>query len=154
MVPPQKTGSSHLKCLFSTSRNSARHMYMPHHFSPVAPSSSDIPKIPLKHTVSVKIVGTFLCLLVPSMLVYMIWWLNSNKEHWEGKGKHGKRKKGFCVKCPNEGKKDRMAPEAKRVNSFLKILENAISSGRKQTNKKATRACLKVYRKTHENTWN
>ena len=35
---------------------------------------------------------------------------------------------------------------------FLVILENAISSGKKQTNKKATSACLKVYRKTHENT--
>ena len=39
-----------------------------------------------------------------------------------------------------------MAPEANRFNSFLGILENAISSGRnKQTNKKATGACLKVY---------
>ena len=50
-----------------------------------------------------------------------------------------------------------MAPEANRFNSFLRILENAISSGKKknkQTNKKATRACLKVYLKTHENTWN
>ena len=28
-----------------------------------------------------------------------------------------------------------MAPEANRVNSFLRILENAISSGKKQTNK-------------------
>lgn len=52
-------------------------------------------------TVSVKIIGTFLCLLVPSMLVYMIWSLNSNKQRWEGKGKHGKGKKGVCVKCPN-----------------------------------------------------
>ena len=34
--------------------------------------------------------------------------------------------------------------------SFLRILENAISSGKYQTNKKATGACLKVYRKTHE----
>ena len=48
-----------------------------------------------------------------------------------------------------------MAPEANRFNSFLRILENEISSAKnKQTNKKATRACLKVYRKTHENTWN
>ena len=32
--------------------------------------------------------------------------------------------------------KDGMAPEASRFNSFLKILENAISSGKKkQTNK-------------------
>ena len=52
-------------------------------------------------TVSVKIIGTFLCLLVPSMLVYMIWSLNSNKQRWEGKGKHGKGKKGVCVECPN-----------------------------------------------------
>ena len=52
--------------------------------------------------------------------------------------------------------KDRMAPEANLFNSFIRKLENAISSGKKkqQTNKKATRACLKVYRKTHENTWN
>ena len=48
-----------------------------------------------------------------------------------------------------------MVPEASRFNSFLRILENAISSGKKKKqNKKATRACLKVYRKTHENTWN
>ena len=47
-----------------------------------------------------------------------------------------------------------MVPEASRFNSFLRILENAISSGKKKQNKKATRACLKVYRKTHENTWN
>ena len=47
-----------------------------------------------------------------------------------------------------------MAPEANGVNSFLRILEHAISSGKYQTNKKATRACLKVYRKTPENTWN
>ena len=53
--------------------------------------------------------------------------------------------------------KDRMAPEASRFNSFLKILENAISPGKKknkQTNQKAARACLKVYLKTHENKWN
>ena len=47
-----------------------------------------------------------------------------------------------------------MAPEVNRVNSFLRILENAISSEKKKQKqtKKATRACLKVYRKTHENT--
>ena len=40
--------------------------------------------------------------------------------------------------------KDRMAPEANRFNSFLRILDNAISSGKKnkQTNKTATRACF------------
>ena len=42
-----------------------------------------------------------------------------------------------------------MAPEANRFNSFLKILENAISSGKKKNKQKATRACLKVYLKTH-----
>ena len=52
-------------------------------------------------SVSVKIVGTFLCLLNPSMLVYMIWSLNRNKQRWEGTGKHGKGKKGVCVKCSN-----------------------------------------------------
>ena len=52
-------------------------------------------------TVSVKIVGTLLCVLLPSMLVYTICRLNGNKQHWEGKGKHGKGKKGFCVNCPN-----------------------------------------------------
>ena len=52
-------------------------------------------------TVAVKIVGTFLCLLLLSMLVYTICRLNRNKQHWEGKGKHGKGKKGVCVKCPN-----------------------------------------------------
>ena len=56
--------------------------------------------------------------------------------------------------------KDRMAPEAIHFNSFLRILENAVSAGKKdkqtnkQTNKKPTRACLKVYLKTHENIWN
>ena len=47
-----------------------------------------------------------------------------------------------------------MAPEANRFNSFLRKLENAVSSGKKknQTNKKVTRACLKVHRKPHENT--
>ena len=50
--------------------------------------------------------------------------------------------------------KDRMAPEANGFNSFLRILENAISSRKKNKHKKATRACLKVYLKTHENTWN
>ena len=35
---------------------------------------------------------------------------------------------------------------------ILRILENAISSGKKkQTNKKATTVCLKAYGKTHEN---
>ena len=38
-----------------------------------------------------------------------------------------------------------MAPETNRFNSFLRILENAISSGeKKKRNQKATRACLKV----------
>ena len=42
----------------------------------------------------------------------------------------------------------------KKIVIILRILENVISSGKnKQTNKKATRVCLKVYRKTHENTW-
>ena len=47
-----------------------------------------------------------------------------------------------------------MAPEANRFNLFVRILDNAISSGKtnKQTNKTATGACLKVDRKTHENT--
>ena len=46
-----------------------------------------------------------------------------------------------------------MALEANCFNSFVRILENAISSGKnKQKNKKATRACLIVYQKTHENT--
>ena len=31
--------------------------------------------------------------------------------------------------------KDRMAPEANRFNSFLRMLENAISPGKKQTKK-------------------
>ena len=31
----------------------------------------------------------------------MICRLNRNKQHWEGKGKHGKGKEGVCVKCPN-----------------------------------------------------
>ena len=48
-------------------------------------------------TVSIKIVGTFLRLLVPSMLVYIIWSLNLNKQCWEGKGKHGKAKRAFAL---------------------------------------------------------
>ena len=49
-----------------------------------------------------------------------------------------------------------MAPEANRSKSFLRILKNAISSGeKKKTDKTATKACLKVYRKTeNENTRN
>ena len=31
------------------------------------------------------------------MLVYTIRWLNHNEQHWKGKGKHGKGKKGVCV---------------------------------------------------------
>ena len=31
-------------------------------------------------TVSVKIFGTLLCLLIPSMLVYKVWWLNRDKQ--------------------------------------------------------------------------
>ena len=51
-------------------------------------------------TVSVKIVGTFLCVLLPSMLVYTICPLNHNKQHWKGKGKHGKGKKAFALTVP------------------------------------------------------
>ena len=36
------------------------------------------------------------------MLVYTIWSLNRNKQRWEGTGKHGKGKKGICVKCLSE----------------------------------------------------
>ena len=35
--------------------------------------------------------------------------------------------------------KDRMAPEASRFNSFLRILENAISSGKKNKTNKQTK---------------
>ena len=48
-----------------------------------------------------------------------------------------------------------MAPEANRFNSFLRILDNAISSGKKKTNKQTKQPqelVLKVDRKTHENT--
>ena len=38
--------------------------------------------------------------------------------------------------------KDRMAPEANRFSSFLRILENAISSGKKQTNKQKSHKSL------------
>ena len=59
---------------------------------------------PHQATVSVKIVGTLLCLLVPSMLVYTIWWLNRNRQHWEGKGKHkkGKKKTVFASSVPTK----------------------------------------------------
>ena len=52
-------------------------------------------------TVSVKIVGTLLCLLVPSMLVYKIWWPNRDKQLWEGQGEHEKEKNSVWFKCPN-----------------------------------------------------
>ena len=51
--------------------------------------------------------------------------------------------------------KDRTAPEANCFNSFLRILEMQFHQKKKDKNKqKATRACLKVCRKAHENTWN
>ena len=37
-------------------------------------------------------VGTLWGLLVPSMLVYKIWWPNRNKQLWEGRGEHEKGK--------------------------------------------------------------
>ena len=46
----------------------------------------------LSYSLSQNCRGTELCLLVPPMLVYTIWWLNRNKQHWEGKGKHKKGK--------------------------------------------------------------
>ena len=45
-----------------------------------------IDKIVFTTTVSVKIVGTLLCLLVPSMLVYKVWLLNRDKQLWEAQG--------------------------------------------------------------------
>ena len=39
-----------------------------------------------------KLLGHFLCLLVPSMLVYKVWWLNHDKQLWEGQGEHEKAK--------------------------------------------------------------
>ena len=46
-------------------------------------------------TVSVKIVGTLVCLLFPSLLVYKVWWLNHDKQLWEGQGEHRRKKTGF-----------------------------------------------------------
>ena len=40
-----------------------------------------------------------------------------------------------------------MAPEANCFNSFVRILENAISLGKTTKTKKATRSCLIVYQK-------
>ena len=48
-------------------------------------------------TVSVKIVGTLFCLLVPSMLVYKVWWLNRDKQLWEGQGGYEKEKTAFAL---------------------------------------------------------
>ena len=61
-----------------------------------------IDKIVFTTTVSVKIVGTLLCLLVPSMLVYKVWWLNRDKQLWEsqGLGEHEKEKTAFCLSFP------------------------------------------------------
>ena len=51
--------------------------------------------------------------------------------------------------------KDRRAPEPNCFNSFLRILEMQFHRKKKDKNKqKATRVCLKVCRKTRENTWN
>ena len=52
-------------------------------------------------TVSVKMVGTLWGLLVSSMLVYKIWWPNRDKQLWEGRGEHEKRKNSVWLKCPN-----------------------------------------------------
>ena len=52
-------------------------------------------------TVSVKMVGTLWSLLVPSMLVYKIWWPNRDKQLWEGWGEHEKGKNSVWLKCPN-----------------------------------------------------
>ena len=41
------------------------------------------------HSLSQNCRDTFVSSL-PPMLVYTIWWLNRNKQHWEGKGKHKK----------------------------------------------------------------
>ena len=60
-----------------------------------------IDKIVFTTTVSVKIVGTLLCLLVPSMLVYKVWWLNRDKQLWEGQGEHEKEKNSVWSKFPN-----------------------------------------------------
>ena len=54
-----------------------------------------------KTTVSVKMVGTLWGLLVPSMLVYKIWWPNRDKQLWEGRGEHEKGKNSVWLKCPN-----------------------------------------------------
>ena len=51
--------------------------------------------------------------------------------------------------------KDRMAPEANRFNSFVRILENAISSRKNKQTKKPQKLVWKfVETETHENTWN
>ena len=44
-----------------------------------------------------------------------------------------------------------MAPEANRFNSFLKILENAISSGKKKTNKQ-TKSHKSLFESLSKNT--
>ena len=46
-------------------------------------------------TVSVKMVGTLWGLLVPSMLVYKIWWPNRDKQLWEGRGGTRREKTAF-----------------------------------------------------------
>ena len=40
-------------------------------------------------------------LLVPSMLVYKIWWSNRDKQLWERRGEHEKGKNSVWLKCPN-----------------------------------------------------
>ena len=52
-------------------------------------------------TVSVKIVGTLYCLLALPMLVCKIWWVNCDKQHWEGKEAGQKKTNNAGWKCPN-----------------------------------------------------
>ena len=51
-------------------------------------------------TVSVKMVGTLRGVLVPSMLVYTIWWPNRDKQLWEGRGEQEKGKTAFGQSVP------------------------------------------------------
>ena len=61
-----------------------------------------VDQIPDKSTVSVKIIGTLCYFLALSMWVCKVWWVNCDKQHWEGE-ETGQKGKKYSVgwKCPN-----------------------------------------------------
>ena len=86
--------------IFSRKNGSETRIYLTGDFPPLEPTRSHIPKIPLKHSLSQNCWDTFVS-PCPSMLVYKVWWLNRDKQLWEGQGEHEKEKNSVWSKCPN-----------------------------------------------------